>query len=79
MTISLKDWDEDEPEQGKLYAGLPVTPGGPPQEEVLLQPNIPDRGAEARCDRSLAEGGLTCRSVTGWRPRKISTLASMSR
>jgi hypothetical protein len=32
-----------EDEQEKLYTGLPVTPGGPPEQEVLLQPNIPNR------------------------------------
>jgi hypothetical protein len=40
--IPLKtDWSDEE--QGKLYIGLPTTPGGPPRQEALVQPNIPDR------------------------------------
>jgi hypothetical protein len=42
MPIPLKIWDKDDPEQGRLYTGLPVTLGGP-QQEVLLQPQIPHR------------------------------------
>jgi hypothetical protein len=32
-----------EGEQGRLYTWLPVTPGEPPGQEVLLRPNIPNR------------------------------------
>jgi hypothetical protein len=51
----LKIFNEDDPEQGRLYAGLRVTskestsdtektPPPQLQEAVLVQPNIPDRG-----------------------------------
>jgi hypothetical protein len=53
----LKDWDEDDREQGKLYLDLPVTPSGPPEDAVLLQPNIPDRLERLkRIERSRKEG-----------------------
>jgi hypothetical protein len=64
--IPLKEWSEDDPEQGRLYVGLRViTPNPkhkpePPEEDereqdVLVQPHIPDRGkrlAEIRRRRS---------------------------
>ena len=53
MTISLKDWSKDDPEQGRLYTNLRVA-SQPGEEEgqqtssepqvVLVQPNVPDRG-----------------------------------
>jgi hypothetical protein len=69
MPINLKDFSPDNPEPGRLYTGLPVTPGGPPEPEqqVMLQPNIPDRLERlASIDRSRkAEHGPAGESEDG--------------
>jgi hypothetical protein len=47
MPIPLKIFSEDDPEPGRLWIGLPVVssePTEPPFEDVLVQPNIPNRG-----------------------------------
>jgi hypothetical protein len=54
----LKDWSDDDPEQGHHYVGLRVTmpDSATSSQEVLVQPNIPDRAEKlAEIARALRE------------------------
>jgi hypothetical protein len=61
MPIRLKDWSEDDPDLGKLWVSLLVTlpestdDSEPPFENVLVQPNIPNRGQRTAAAQKRAE------------------------
>jgi hypothetical protein len=59
MLAPLKDWSDDDPEQGKLYVGLRVTLSKSERDtspDVLVQPNVPNRVQKlAAIERALRQ------------------------